>query len=113
MVEILTKQKCYYCGHQGRDVNHLAHVHIGGRGIVDFPICDDESACIARCDKLKEKYTCKYNDCRGNLLLDYDCLRCLQCNREHNENGELITPKVARKVNTRKQARLSTKRRIR
>jgi len=42
------ERTCYYCGHQGRDVNHVAHVYIGGEGYVEFPACDDKDACIER-----------------------------------------------------------------
>lgn len=44
MPEIKT---CYYCGVKG-DHHHIAHVHIGGRGDVEFPACDDIVACIKR-----------------------------------------------------------------
>ena len=39
--------KCYYCGNTV-NVNHVAHVHIGGQGDVEYPCCDDMVACINR-----------------------------------------------------------------
>ena len=51
----ITKEKkqdpvhtCHYCGHTGTDVNLVCHVHIGGRGDVEYYICDDILACITR-----------------------------------------------------------------
>ena len=43
-----TMNTCYYCGHTGTDVNHVAKVHVGGMGEVEYPCCDDIEACIKR-----------------------------------------------------------------
>ena len=40
--------RCGYCGCQ-LDTNHLlGHKHVGGQGIMEFPICLDFRACIDR-----------------------------------------------------------------
>jgi len=43
-----TIRQCGYCGYKGTDVNHVGHYYIGGKGDVEFPICDDAGACISR-----------------------------------------------------------------
>ena len=43
--------KCYYCEYTGANVNHVAHVHIGGQGDVEYPCCDDKVACTNRVQK--------------------------------------------------------------
>ncbi len=43
--------RCYYCQHEGEDVNHVAHVHIGGQGDVEFPACSEKVACLERVDQ--------------------------------------------------------------
>jgi|26BtaG_2_1085354.scaffolds.fasta_scaffold00283_8 hypothetical protein len=49
-----TIRQCGYCGYKGTDVNHVGHYYIGGKGDVEFPICDDAGACISRVESNKE-----------------------------------------------------------
>ena len=39
---------------------------------------------------------CKY--CNGAVLQDYDELKCVNCGREHDLHGNLITPKENTKL---------------
>jgi len=45
---------CYYCDHQGRDVNRYARYHVGGKDDVVERCCDNADACITRVELSKE-----------------------------------------------------------
>ena len=38
----------------------------------------------------KSIHDCKHPGCNGVLINDWGEIRCLICNREHDENGELV-----------------------
>ena len=54
--------------------------------------------------------------CGGQVLRDYEELKCLQCGAEHDKEGnliDLIEPAVAVGINTQEGPRLPTKRKVR
>ncbi len=43
--------KCFYCQHEGKDVNRTRVEHLGGKGMIDVPQCDDLKECRKRCQE--------------------------------------------------------------
>ena len=39
---------CCFCNHRGEDVNKRIHIHIGGKGEMEYMACDSTEACVTR-----------------------------------------------------------------
>ena len=48
--------RCCLCDHIGTDVNHFHSYHVGGKGDVREPCCDNPEDCISRVEFNKEQH---------------------------------------------------------